>query len=66
MLGWDFDGMNCFDICNLVINDPDFVVCHFHICVEIFLQEKVLIPVSILGQVTYHDIRIAEVPISKF
>lgn len=52
MLGWDFDGMNCFDKCNLVINDPDFVVCHFHICVEIFLQEKVLIPVSILGQVT--------------
>lgn len=66
MLGWDFDGMNCFNKCNLVINNPDFVVCHFHIYVEIFLQEKILIPVSILGQVTYHAIRIAEVPISKF
>ena len=52
------DGVNYFDKCNLLNSNPVFIAHHFQHRVETLFKEIELIPISILGKVTFNTIKI--------
>ena len=52
------ESMNFFKKCELLNSNPALHARHFQHCVEIFFKEILFIPVSTIGKVTYHAIRI--------
>lgn len=52
------DGVNYFDKCNLLNSNPVFIARHFQHRVETLFKEIELIPISILGKVTFNTIKI--------
>ena len=52
------ESMNFFKKCELLNSNPALHARHFQHRVEIFFKEILFIPVSTIGKVTYHAIRI--------